>query len=260
MKKARVLILAVALSAALGAGLLAKRMTGAAPEVRTVETTVGATEVLVAAKAIALGDTLQSGDMKWQKWPKEAAAGSYITRDRAGDATKEFSGAIARSPFLAGEPITAQKIVKPDSGGVMAAILPSGMRAISTPISEASSAGGFILPNDRVDVVLSRQERGGRGDANVTETVLRNVRVLAIGEAIEQKGDSKIAKGKTATLELTPRQTEILVSAQARGDLSLALRSLSDASPAADESEPLKQSGAVKFLKYGVPSRALGVN
>lgn len=262
MKRARLLVLVIAFGAAMSAAMIAKRMTGAATQIETVEKTVGAVDVLVAAKAISLGDTLQGGDFKWQPWPREAAAAGYITRESNADAQSELAGALARAPFLAGEPISDAKLVRANEGGVMAAILPSGMRAISTPISEASAAGGFILPNDRVDVVLSRKERSNNGNENfVTETVLRNVRVLAVGTEIEQKGDEKVAKGKTATLELTPRQAETLVLAQSRGDLSLALRSLSDASPsAAEQIEPAKQSGGVNFLKYGVPSRALGVN
>ncbi len=261
MKRARLLVLVIAFGAAVSAAMIAKRMTAPA-QIETVEKTVGAVDVLVAAKVISLGDTLQRGDFKWQAWPRDAAADGYITRERNADAQSELSGAIARAPFLAGEPISDAKLVKANEGGVMAAILPSGMRAISTPISEASAAGGFILPNDRVDVVLSRKERGANGNENfVTETVLRNVRVLAVGTEIEQKGDEKVAKGKTATLELTPRQTEMLVLAQSRGDLSLALRSLSDASPsAAEQTDPVKRDGAVNFLKYGVSSRAMGVN
>jgi len=148
----------------------------------------------------------------------------------------------------------------------MAAILPSGMRAVSTPIREETAAGGFILPNDRVDVIVSRRVRTAKREEHVSDTVLRNVRVLAIGQSIDQKGDKKVANGKTATLELTSRQAEILSLAQAMGEISLALRSLSDANPdgkaGPETSEGFDNSRGttVNLLRYGVPSRAYGVN
>ena len=179
------------------------------------------------------------------------------------DAPTELSGAVARAPFIAGEPIKEQKLIKISEGGVMAAILPSGMRAISTPIREETAAGGFILPNDRVDVILSHKMRVGTKEEPVSEAVLRNVRVLAIGQEIENKDGEKVATGKTATLELTPRQAEILALAQSMGEISLSLRSLADAAPGQSEATAKigdAYSNSVKFLKYGVPSRAFGVN
>jgi pilus assembly protein CpaB len=137
------------------------------------------------------------------------------------------------------------------------------MRAISTPIREETSAGGFILPNDRVDVILSHKVRVGNKEEPVSEAVLRNVRVLAIGQTLEQQGNEKVATGKTATLELTPAQTETLALAQSIGEISLSLRSLADAAPNQSESTARigdGNSGSVKMLKYGVPSRTFGVN
>ncbi len=175
----------------------------------------------------------------------------------------KLSGSVARAPFIAGEPIKDQKLIKISEGGVMAAILPSGMRAISTPIREETSAGGFILPNDRVDVILSHKIKVGSKEQPVSEAVLRNVRVLAIGQEIENKDGEKVATGKTATLELTPQQAELLALAQSMGEISLSLRSLADADPG--QAEPTAKIGdanasSVRFLKYGVPSRAFGVN
>jgi pilus assembly protein CpaB len=145
----------------------------------------------------------------------------------------------------------------------MAAILPSGMRAISIGVSAESGASGFILPNDHVDVILSHKIKVGSKEEPVSEAVLRNVRVLAIGQTLEQQGNDKVATGKTATLELTPRQTETLTLAQSMGDISLSLRSLADATPGQSESVGKlgdSNSGSVKILKYGVPSRAFGMN
>lgn len=267
MKRARIIVLAIAFAAAGGAGLIAKRMASAPPSVRVVESTVGTVEVLVAANDIRLGDSVRSSDLSWHAWPKNAATRGYITKVSNPRALSRFSGAVARAPFLKGEPIKEQKLIKISEGGVMAAILPMGMRAISTPIREETSAGGFILPNDRVDVIVSRRVRTARREEHVSETVLRNVRVLAIGQTIDQKSGKKVATGKTATLELTLRQSETLALAQSMGEISLALRSLSDANPAggtgprqADGALRDERGGSVRMLKYSIPSRAYGVH
>jgi pilus assembly protein CpaB len=263
MKRARVIVLAIALVAALGAAWIAERIVSAPRKVQQVERTVGAVDVLVAAKDINLGDSVGADDLKWQQWPSEGLATGLISKANDPDAPTKLSGAIARAPFIAGEPIKEQKLIKVSEGGVMAAILPSGMRAISTPIREETAAGGFILPNDRVDVILSHKMRVGNQEQPVSEAVLRNVRVLAIGQTLEQKGDDKVATGKTATLELTPRQTETLALAQSMGEISLSLRSLADAAPGQAESTAKigdANTGSVKLLKYGVPSRAFGIN
>jgi pilus assembly protein CpaB len=263
MKRARVIVLAIAFTAALGAAWVAKKIVSGPREVQRVEKTVGATDVLVAAATINLGDSIRADDLKWQQWPVEGVTPGLITRDAKPAAPTELSGAVARAPFIPGEPIKEQKLIKISEGGVMAAILPSGMRAISTPIREETSAGGFILPNDRVDVILSHKMKVGSKEEPVSEAVLRNVRVLAIGQEIENKDGEKVATGKTATLELTPRQAEVLALAQSMGEISLSLRSLADAAPG--QSESVSKIGdangsSVKFLKYGVPSRAFGIN
>ncbi len=263
MKRARVMVLGIAFTAALGAAWVAKKIVSAPRDVETVEKTVGATDVLVAATDINLGDTVRADNLKWQQWPVEGVTPGLITRNAEPDAPTQLSGAVARAPFIAGEPIKEQKLIKISEGGVMAAILPSGMRAISTPIREETSAGGFILPNDRVDVILSHKIQVGSKQEPVSEAVLRNVRVLAIGQEIENKDGEKVATGKTATLELTPPQAELLALAQSMGEISLSLRSLADATSGQAESTARigdANSSSVKFLKYGVPSRAFGVN
>ena len=158
------------------------------------------------------------------------------------------------------------KIVKAGEGGVLAAILPAGMRAISTKINEESAVGGFILPADRVDVLVTRKVRGrdGRQEQTVSDTLFKNVRVLAIGQEIETKDGKMVATGKTATLELSPNQAETLALAQAMGDISLTLRSLQEnqkgANAEGDASafEP-DNTNAVRMLRYGEWSRAYGV-
>ena len=124
------------------------------------------------------------------------------------NAIEDLSGSLARAPLVAGEPIREAKLIKANGSGFMAAILPSGMRAVSTEISPETGAGGFILPNDHVDVILSRRDREGEKSAGqetfVSETILTNIRVLAIDQAIEEKNGQKVVVGKTATLELAP--------------------------------------------------------
>ena len=117
---------------------------------------------------------------------------------------------IVRAPFVAGEPIREAKLVNAKGSGFMAAILPSGMRAVSTKLRLKPGAGGFILPNDRVDVIMTPRNRDDKGGDRTSETILRNVRVLAIDQNVEEKNGQKVVVGKTATLELSPGQAETL--------------------------------------------------
>jgi pilus assembly protein CpaB len=165
-------------------------------------------------------------------------------------------------PFVAGEPIREAKLINAKGSGFMAAILPSGMRAVSTQISPENGAGGFILPNDRVDVLLTRRDREAEkqagGEVQVTETILRNARVLAIDQNIQEKDGQKVVIGKTATIELSPREAETLVLAQRMGSLSLALRSITDAQstdPKADDKDD-HRTGSVNVIRFGISTTA----
>jgi pilus assembly protein CpaB len=145
--------------------------------------------------------------------------------------------------------------VNAKGAGFMAAILPSGMRAVSTQISPETGAGGFILPNDRVDVIVTRRDpdKTGGGNDQTSETVLTNIRVLAIDQNIEEKGGQKVVVGKTATLELTPGQAETLTLAQHLGSLSLALRSITDAQRDTPRSDDKPNGrGSVNVVRFGV--------
>jgi pilus assembly protein CpaB len=177
-------------------------------------------DVLVAKADIGLGQSVKPEDMQWQTWPAATASSSFIRRSDRPEAAKEVVGSIARSPFLAGEPIRDPKLIKANGSGFMAAILPSGMRAVSTEISPETGAGGFILPNDRVDVILSKREknpdRSGSGDIVHSEIILANVRVLAIDQAPKEKEGQNAVVGKTVTLELKPEQSETLARAPER--------------------------------------------
>lgn len=264
MKKAQLIGISIAGVFGLATFVLMKGFVNKPAPAKVVEKTVNTTEVLVARTDIPLGEIVNDGHFRWQVWPKEAVTGSFITKTGGTAAQRDLVGRIARSPFLAGEPITPHKLIKPGSGGVLAAILPAGMRAISTKIKEDTAVGRLILPNDHVDVILIRRMRSkSGGEQHVSDTLFSNVRVLAIGQQIETKEGKKSADGSasTATLELTPAQTEQLALAAQMGDITLALRSVADMGESGASLDLNSKRGqAIRVLRYGSQSRAQGVN
>jgi pilus assembly protein CpaB len=232
MKTARLVVLGIAISAGGVAAYLASG-SDSKPVVAEAPPPLPTIEVLVAKSDIGLGQSVGADDMQWQTWPAATASSNFIRRSDRPEATTQIAGSIARYPFIAGEPIREPKLVKANGSGFMAAVLPGGMRAVSTEISPETGAGGFILPNDRVDVILSKREknldRPNAGDSVVSEIILGNIRVLAIDQAPREKDGQNSVVGKTATLELKPAQAEILARARQTGTLSLALRSMVDA-------------------------------
>jgi len=268
MKRPQLIGLAVAASAGLAAFVMVKGLVNKPAIEKTVEVEVKSSAVLVAQSEIGLGQITAPEMFRWQSWPVEAITPDFITRTSQPDAIQKMSGSIARSPLNSGEPITTRKLIKAGQGGVLAAILPAGMRAISTKIREETAVGNLILPNDRVDVILTRRLRGRSGqDEFVSDLLFGNVRLLAIGQQIETKGGNKTAEGNasTATLELTARQAEVLALANSMGEISLSLRSLADmgseTGPTAGENLNASRDGtAIRVLRYGLSSRAYGVN
>jgi pilus assembly protein CpaB len=258
MKPARIIVLGVALLAGGLAFMLSGRTPPPPAPVQVAKPAVETVDVLVAKSEIGLGQALQPGDLGWQNWPASTVNGQYIQKNSRPNAVEEFKGAIARAPFIAGEPIREQKLIKANGSGFMSAILSPGMRAISTDISPETGVGGFILPNDHVDVLLTRrdqeQQKAGGGDGFTSETVLRNVRVLAIDQTVQEKDGQKVVVGKTATLELTPRQAETLALSRQRGTLSLALRALTENKGPKPEPDDDSRSGSVNIVRYGVNS------
>src|SRR6201995_284057 len=187
MKTARIIVLGIALSAGGVAAWLASGSSENKPAPAEPVAQLPTVDVLVAKSDIGLGQSVKSEDMVWQTWPAATASNSFIKRTDRPDAQTQIAGSIARDPVIAGEPIREQKLVKANGSGFMAAILPSGARAVSTEVSPETGAGGFILPNDRVDVILSKRDknpdRGGPSDMVVSEIILTNIRVLAIDQA-----------------------------------------------------------------------------
>jgi pilus assembly protein CpaB len=266
MRQGQIIALGVATIFGLGAAYGLYTTMSAKPKLEIVEKQIDTTEVLVAKTEIGLGQVVNSQNFRWQQWPQGAVAGGYIQNKGNGkEALQNLVGAVARAPVLRDEPITANKFVKPGDGGVLAAILPAGMRAIATRIDDRTSAGALILPNDHVDVILIQRRRGKTGAEDfLSDTLFRNVRVLAIGQLLEQTEGKKSADGKTVTLELTPRQTELLALASSMGEISLALRSVADKTaangPSSGNGLNSQRGNSVRVLRYGVKSRAYGVN
>jgi pilus assembly protein CpaB len=259
MNRARIVVLTIALGAGGIAAYLASGSDSKAPPPTEQVAQLQTVDVLVAKSDIGLGQTVTPNDMLWQTWPAATASNSFIRRNERPDATKDLAGSIARSPFVAGEPIREPKLIKANGSGFMAAILPQGMRAISTEISPETGAGGFILPNDRVDVILTRREknpdRNASGDLVVPMILLSNIRVLAIDQAPKEKDGQNSVVGKTVTLELKPEQAAMLAGARQAGTLSLALRSIADINQvevAIDDRSRI--TGSINVVRFGVTS------
>jgi pilus assembly protein CpaB len=254
MKPARLAILGIALAAGAGAFLL-RPSTAPVQDVAAPAPSIPTTEVLVAAVDIPLGNGVQATDLRWTPWPVDSVPQGSIRKSEAPEAQKELTGQLARAQIFAFEPIRRERLMKTDGSGFLSAVLPSGKRAIaiSTDNRGANTAGGFILPNDRVDVLSTRRDdaasRQSGNDVMMTETILTNLRVLAIGQNVQERNGEKVVVGETATLELDPRQAETIALAQRSGAISLALRSLADAKN--DSKVPVADSN-LTIVRYGV--------
>ena len=223
-------------------------------------------QVLVAAHDLSFGSAIQPGDVLWQDWPKDSPVRGVLRKSESPNAIEEVKESVLRGALLSGEPIRREKLFKGANSGFLSAILTPGFRAVAINIDGggAATAGNFILPNDRVDVIhLYRDEdaaRTGAGDAYVSETLVANVRVLAIGQNAQDKGGQPFAAGSTATLELDPRQAEKVILAQRDGQLSLALRAMLDGREAGGPLSPIQESHdrSVTVVRAGVAAQSRG--
>ena len=266
MKVARLAVLGVALAAGGGAFYL---MSGAkvAPVQMIAAPTIKTDEVLVAAKDLQMGTLITETDMIWQAWPSEATSPGMIVKSTTPGAVEDVKGSVSRANFVQGEPMRKEKLVKGPNSGFLSAVLDSGMRAVAITIesSGSNSAGGFILPNDHVDVIRTYramlESRKTGLDLVDSQTLITNVRVLAIGQNIQEKNGERVVIGTNATLELDPGQAEKIIVAQRTGVLSLVLRSM------VDSTQPRKMgpvlSGAeddagdgpgYTIVRFGIPS------
>jgi pilus assembly protein CpaB len=216
-------------------------------------------DVLVAAADLEPGQPLLKDNMRWQAWPESAVSSIYVTKSARPNAPDVLANAFVRHRIVAGEPIRDDKLVRA-TGGYLSTLLPSGKRAVGVRISAETTAGGLILPNDRVDVLVTIPQQGR--SEHVTRTILRNIPVLAIDQSTDDTSKNEkikakaLALGKTATLELNQHQAEILVAGEASGVISLALRSTQDNGDTQDTGErprqtALRMSRVIQVYKVG---------
>src|SRR5580704_15482862 len=212
MKAARLVVLGVAVAAGGIAAYLAAGGKAPPPPPPAPVVQVPTVDVLVAKTDLERGQVIANQDIAWQTWPADAANSNFIKKADRPDAMNDFVGAIVRVGLVAGDPIRDPNVVMAKGSGFLAAVLPQGMRAVAIDISPENGAGGFILPNDNVDVVLTRRDKAAEKATGVekftSDTILRNVRVLAVDQAVEEKDGTKTVIGRTATLELTEPQAE----------------------------------------------------
>jgi pilus assembly protein CpaB len=266
MNAVRIAILAAAAIAAIVVAVFVRQAMSHDTPVAVVVEEKPAVRILVARRDLSIGERVGSGDFYWQTWPDEAMSPGYIVEGRS-DGADDFAGAVVRAPISEGEPVTGRRLVQPGDAGFMAAVLSPGMRAVAVPISAERGAGGFILPNDRVDVLVSYEEdvEGRRGSTRsfIARTVVENARVLAIDQTFGGGDGEENVVGETATLELTPDQARAVSVAVARGEVSLVLRSLMEgeggpsllngdtASGARDDDSDLTRERTVTLIRYG---------
>ena len=260
MRRAQIAVLILAVGAGGVAAVLATRSEQPVAAV-PAPAPVAAVEVLVAKTDIEVGRRLSPDDVQWQAGPETAANSQYIRKTDNPAAAAQIAGSIARSAFIGGEPIREAKLIRANGSGFMAALIRPGMRAISTDITPEAGVGGFILPNDHVDLILTRVEKFGGEESYHSETILTNVRVLAIDQTVEEKNGQRVVIGKIATLELSPAQAETLALARRLGSISLMLRSLRDSELSLAEQNSragrLDRAESVSVVRFGRGANAI---
>ncbi|MEL7107894.1 MAG: Flp pilus assembly protein CpaB [Pseudomonadota bacterium] len=260
MSPMRLIILAVAAIAAVLAALLVRNLANQ-PEVvsaptetveKIVEVEVAEQKVLVAKTDLRVGTLLTPDEFKWANWPESTINPAYYTEEIAPDAMEILTGSVVRSAMYADEPVMPQKIVQKGETGFMAALLSPGKRAMTIEISPESASAGFILPDDRVDVILTQLVEFVGEDLPpqlITKTIMENARVIAIDQTFGDVDGIPTLTGSTATMEVTQVQAELLANAARGGTLSLTLRSAADAG--FNEGEALANDLAISDIESG---------
>ena len=233
MNAKKVVLLLGALVIAVITAVMAKNMfAGAGAQQAAAAPAPTGPRVLVARKALPVGTIIDAESLSFQPWPKDLIDSAYYVDGQGGDA-KSLAGTVVRYPITAGQPITRGALVGPQDRGFLAAALGSGMRAITVPVNASTGVAGFVFPGDHVDIVLTQEVVGG-GDGpalKVSETIVRNIRVLATDQRFSDKDEDGKTLVKTftnVTLEVTPRIAEKIAVGQSVGTLSLSLRSIAD--------------------------------
>ncbi|WP_118858417.1 Flp pilus assembly protein CpaB [Sphingomonas mesophila] len=214
-------------------------------------------KILVARKALPVGTIIDQEALTFQPWPSELMQEAYYTEGSPDADMSKLLGTVVRNPITAGQPVTRGALVGPKDRGFLAAALGPGMRAVTVPVSATTGVGGFVFPGDRVDMVLTQEVTGG-GDGpalKVSETIVRNLRVLAVDQRIDglnEEGKTEAKLSTSVTIEATPRIAEKIAVAQSLGMLSLSLRSIADN---AAELERAVASGEVKLPEGASPAQ-----
>ena len=258
MNVRKILLLVGALFIAAVTAIMAKNMfAGAGAEQAAAAPAVPlGPKVLVARKALPVGTIIDAESLSYQPWPKELMQSAYYTEGASdGDITK-LQGTVVRYTITAGQPLTRGSLVGPRDRGFLAAALGAGMRAITVPVNNSAGVAGFVFPGDRVDMVLTQSVAGGgEGSAlKVSETIVRNIRVLATDQRIDSKGEdgkTEVKSFSSVTIEVTPKLAEKIAVAQSLGSLSLSLRSIADSS---SELERAVAAGDIKVPQGANPA------
>ena len=255
----KIILLVGALIIAAVTALLARNMFvgAAAPEAAAQVQAPQGPEVLVATKTLPVGTIIDAEALRYQMWPQGLVQPAYFIRGQGGVNPQDLIGTVVRNEITAGQPLTQDSVVRPGDRGFLAAALGPGMRAITVGVSATSGVAGFVFPGDRVDLVLTqevRPEDGSQNPLRVSETIIRNIRVLATDQRInarDEQGNQVAAPIATVTLEATPRIAEKISVAQTIGQLSLSLRSLADNGA---ELERAIAAGEVQVPQNGDPA------
>jgi pilus assembly protein CpaB len=258
MKPTSIVLLLVALIAGGLAAFLATQQSGPVQVVQGPTKVVqeAKEQVLIATGPIGVGQRLSTDTVQWADWPEGAVRDDYITIAQRPEALSDVTGAVARFEIFPGDPIIEQKLVRTGQG-YLSAVLEKGQRGVSVAVDAAAASGGFIVPNDHVDVVLTRQTASGL----MSETIVRNVKVLAINLRLGETGTTGAAEDPDnpnqafqdkaiATLELDPQQGEAVINAAQIGTVSLSLRSIADFAPGTDEGRR-RSAQNIRLIRFG---------
>jgi len=234
VKKLALLIGALIIAAV--TAVMAKNMfTGAsAPQASAKQVAPAGPEILVATRPLPVGTIIDAEAFRYQPWPQGLVQEAYYIRGAAGLDPQTLIGTVVRTEISAGQPVTRGAVIRPGERGFLAAALGPGMRAVTVGVSTTSGVAGFVFPGDRVDIVLTQEVSGGEGSGpalRVSETIIRNIRVLAVDQRInsrDEEGNQVVRSTSTVTFEATPKLAEKIAVAQTLGQLSLSLRSLAD--------------------------------
>ena len=230
--KKLVLLIGALVIAAVTAVMAKNMFTGAsAPEASAAPAVPVGPEVLVATRSLPVGTIIDAEALRFQMWPKGLVQPAYFIKGQPGTNPADLLGTVVRTEVTAGQPLTQGSLIKPGDRGFLAAALGPGMRAVTVPITNISGVAGFVFPGDRVDIVLTQAVTGDGEPLNVSETIFRNVRVLATDQrtnAVNGEGKAYVTMASSVTLEATPRIAEKIMVAQTLGSLSLSLRSIAD--------------------------------